>query len=388
MEKKLLYTLLCSLLSLFGSHLFGETVSGTAFAPTTQDTCFAPPPDSFRITGFGYGYVSLAWNPISAGADHLVTVFQENNNNGYDSLFSILYPNSVECTISNLNPEKRHVFTIRTVCGNGLVSRKKSFPPLGPTGLILDLTTLGRTPNNPTNIDCKGMRCPTAPNEWIGFRISEIKNAEVVNSTIFEFDPTEEPGDVAGTVKRATNLGESVVLVAANLENEWPKGATDIVQAKLRFKAGKIIGPEELEVIGYLEVSFNLGGPQLTVDICDDSWSPGFTYESMEGTAFSQECHGCLPDLELSRPLNTKGLIKVQNPCAEFLYVFFPESGFQSGRRHFELLNLNGVPVLKADIDVPYPIIAIPINYIPFGFYVLRIEHNGDEQKIKVILSQ
>jgi hypothetical protein len=45
------------------------------------------------------------------------------------------------------------------------------------------------------------------------------------------------------------------------------------------------------------------------------------------------------------------------------------------------------VPVLKEEIDVPDPNIALPLKYIPFGFYMLKIEHNGDIQKIKVILS-
>ena len=110
MAKKLLFTLFICFLSLFSNNLFANTpLNG-------ENGCNTPPPDNFRFAGFGYGFVDLAWNPINPGDDHYITIYRENNNQ-WDSLYSIPVFNSSSYTISNLSAASRHKFWKQKVGG-------------------------------------------------------------------------------------------------------------------------------------------------------------------------------------------------------------------------------------------------------------------------------
>ncbi len=389
MVKKLLFALLfCSLL-FCANNTFANTTPASSFITLPVDACSAPPPDSFRITGFGYDYVSLAWNPMSAGADHSLTVYQKNGTK-WDSLYSVFLPNSTEYTVTILSPQKQYGFRIRTVCANGDPSANVS-PFTGPTGVIVELTASGYAPTYPQIVGCKGINLPKeGSGNWVGFRVKEWADGAVVNATTFEFEAVNDPAEkeLAGRVKRVVPF-EGTVLVAANLYSDWPVG-TKIIQSGLLFLVGKVNGPGDLKVFGSLEVEFNLEQKPPTLSICpSDSipWEPGYTYEPLIGKIDVKKSNKVSATEELLLSERSSDVIKVQNPSSGQLNIFFPAQMFVPGNWHFQLESLNGAIILHKTIDVPEPSISIPYNLNASGLYVLSMKSpNGQVQRTKVIV--
>lgn len=255
MKKKLLFFPVFCLILLNTGKIYAAGEKMGNYANPDTIGCNAPPPDSFRITGFGYGYVSLAWTPASPGDDHLITVYQEFNNN-WDSIYSVFVENSSAYTINVPNPSTPYKFGIRTTCADRSPSVLQG-PTLGPTAFVVDLTLNGRHPTQTQSPDCHNMAIPQGPSDWIGFEIYEMDEGMKVNSTLFEVVPTPNDPHIAAYVKRIQGSPNNKIrLVAANNQFKWPTNNLPIVEADLEFLVGKINDLGNFERFGFVTISY------------------------------------------------------------------------------------------------------------------------------------
>jgi len=383
MEKKLLFSTL-----IFGLHLafasafaYGEPVNLESLSPKSIQ-CDAPPPDSFRMTGYGYNFETFGWVPVSVGDNHVLTVFKENASNGWDSLYSVKVYNSKEYTLTNLQPNTRHKVGIRTKCGND-PSTQVSFV-IPDHGVILELVIGGRNPENAQIIPpCQYIDFEDPSTTWIGFKVSrKAPDGHLVS--YFEFERGKNGAE--GIIKR-TNAPN--VLVAANEDNNWPTLNLPLFQTEnLQFRVGEIKNLSEIFIFGFINVAFS--GSK--VSICPETSDPNKLWNNLYAFQLLQEhsdpCPSCLSDGNADE--RTKGYLEndqftVQSPFLESLNIFFNDSKFTNGTKQITLMDVNGKIILNNKFNVIESQISIPLVFMPAGFYVLRMESNGAVQYHKVI---
>ncbi len=381
MEKKLLFSLF---FALFSSISWANELADAS--PSLIESCDAPAPDSFRVTSFSYNFVTLAWNPVAAGDDHFLTVFRENPNNGWDSLYSVLLFDATSYTVSNMDPQKRHKVQISTVCPDGTIGTP-SPPVFPPHGVIVELVLFGDPPNIPVEVDCHNMMYTSPEIKWVGFKISRPDGEGGELSNYFQFEKVYNDQDVEARLKRVETDN---VLVAANLVGLWPDHIEPVVKANMLFKVGKVENGI-LNPIGFVLMTINPGGIP-SVDICqikndpNRPWNPLYDFKAII-VQIQPECQGCIPDPELSTPGKKNNMVKVQNPVSEYLSVFFTETSFMGGSKKFTLIDINGKVIIREQFYVAEPQVAIPLGKSMPGLYFLQIESEGDVQIVKIVIN-
>ncbi len=391
MEKKLLFSVLfCSLqLACFSKN--GPVAP--SFTPTNVLQCDAPPPDSFRVTGYGYNFVTLAWVPISVGDDHYLTIFKKNETNGWDSLYAITLYNATTYTLNNLQPQKEHRVEIRSLCNDGEPGTVSSI--VYPNIIyILELTTGGRKPVDPKEVLPECSRVAYKSHKWLGFRLTKNDNSKT-EPRLFEFIEKNDT-DIKGSIRI---VGEDqYILVAANDNDVWPGQLFSSVYTNfLQFRVGEILNQSILNVFGFVNADFDFDFT--SVALCPDPTNPivsPYKFEFLVADQVEENCPNCPNPID---PTSEKSAgngqnwvvgskiesIKAQSPFSNFLNIFFPQTGFVGGLKHFELHDINGKIHFSEKIDVQEPKLALPFGNLPKGFYILRIEANEGFQSLRLI---
>lgn len=386
MKKKLVFALL-----LFAMPLVAATASvlgvpeNSVTPPIQMDLCTSPPPDSFRITGLGPGFVTVAWNPVSPGDNHLLSVFVKNALNEWDTLYNVQIDTTTSYTATEIDHSKAHKLEIRTICSNG--DPGLATPPVYPPhGLILDLVLGGRTPKDPQQINDCLHPISYVDNDWIGFQLSKTVGNSY-NSSLFEFVRIENGVNQTQIKRVCTNAS----LVAANEENSWPTFINSSFSTKnYEFKIGEVI---QGIFYGFGIANVILDTEAKTVSICPDQAIPSpYSFQFLLAKSGFQE-NLCPPPTGPGNQVfainnSALGPIRVQNPASEFLNLFFAESNFESGVYDLVLTDINGRVHFDERLDISEPNIAIPIYNITSGIYFLCLEFKGYRQNLKVIVSK
>lgn len=238
MEKTLAFAFLLCLLQTSTAFASGiKDNSNTGIRRIAMDLCESPPPDSFRITGLGPGFITVAWNPITPGDNHVLTIYRKNVSNGWDTLQTTQVNNGTTYTATGIDHSKEHKLEIRTLCSNG-ESGTISPPIFPPHGLILELVVGGRAPSAPQPVNDCLTPVSYLNNDWVGFRLTKtVGNTEI--SSLFEFVKLDSYEPVA-IVKRVC---DNSPLVAANEDNNWPTSISGAYPTNdYKFKIGDISG--------------------------------------------------------------------------------------------------------------------------------------------------
>lgn len=352
--------------------------------PCNVDICEAPPPDSFRITKIGVDFISLAWKPVWPGAGHQIDVSIENNVGGWNSLFSINIASAASKTVDNLETGKKYRFKIATKCNDGDPSSLTAL--VDGITLIVELTISGRTPVNPTPINCQGINLLDPEYQWVGYRISWVKQGKVFSSL---FELKQEGGDVASNNNGTKLLIKRVDLdnpvVTADHKKSWPTFFNQFVPIFKEAKIGEMSSYGILFYeIGNLKVSYS---PSFSiVDICVDKgsfWDTYYLYEPLAAKSVEEQ----KPQKNSSNRYFGANFeqIRAQSPFNDALKIFFPENWTNSGLLNIQLINANGQIAFKNSYEESVSQVVIPSgSFIP-GLYLLRIEAEGEVHYLKVI---
>lgn len=166
MAKKTLFLAIFIAFSLFCNLGFTEA---KGYAALTQvESCDAPAPDSFRVTGIGGYFMSLKWRPVAGVNAYFLLVSQ------LDSAGNLIpnqvFPNITDTliTVYGLEGGKKYQLKLSSKCSNGDVSSLTAI--IDGITLIVDLTLGGRIPDKPYVISGSGI--PYQSLNWLGFRVT------------------------------------------------------------------------------------------------------------------------------------------------------------------------------------------------------------------------
>jgi len=373
MVKNLLFPLLFSFFTVI------SVFAGTEPIPLKHkfglsETCDAPAPDSFRVTSAGGDFISLAWKPAWAGAEHLLSVSEQDASGGW--LPWQIFPNVPDSTftVDNLGSGKVYRFKITTKCPNGDPSSLTSSIDFGT--LIVELTLAGRTPKNPSEVACTGITYKS--HNWVGFMVS----GEGGGNT-FEVVVNDESISPIAYVKRVNTINP---IVAVDPAGFFPTPFFPTIDdVPVPFGLAQLTLPED---IGAVNIVKNNG----TIDICKADFSPlqwknNYTLTILVAKETIIIPPGGGTGQGFGKP-PTSNRFEIQNPFTDNLCIFVPKDFDTKSVITLSLYNFNGLIVKKQSFESFSSQLIFSVNELPSGMYILHIETDNAVQVFKVIKSE
>lgn len=366
-------TLLCLLL----------LASGLSFANTRPDTCLAtsicecnaPPPDNFRVTQSGTHLLSVAWSPVSPGANYYLEVYESDGNDAWNLINVFNNISDSTKTVDGLTPNTKYRLKIYTQCSNGELGA--TYAILDHITLILELTLNGRQPVNPHPVDCHAIPFLIPENDWVGFRVS--KGEEYSN--YFEFVSIEESGSDMDALRR---LQIDNPIVAADESGQYPTPINPELTINLSdfVNMGDII-PIEFHHIGYVDIVKYLG-PNASVDLCpvlDDTWDPAYTFQAFVASETVPVIPSIISD-SIGGKTGKRPDIAFPNPFSGNL-----EIGIHRDYRVLKIALWTPEGMLKMDLDFDQRenSILLPAMNLPAGAYLLTITLDDEPTNFRII---
>ncbi|MFN0213302.1 MAG: hypothetical protein ACKVT2_03530 [Saprospiraceae bacterium] len=353
----------------------------------TVESCDAPAPDSFHVTNAGTNFVNLIWQPAWPSATQTLVILKNDTyTNAWVSVDTIYNLSGSSYTFSNAQYGSTYRFVIATNCSNGEVSERTA--TIDHIELILDLTIAGLTPINPVTVPgvCPEIDYPAY--NWVGFKIQNF-NEFASASTLYEFKTNTENGNLYPVIKRVNYDGPMMAVAKSFLGTElkYPTWAIPIIRV---FGSYSFVVRQYKDEINYItvgKVEVTLQQNPDKVKICIDSsepWNPSYIITPL----IAEMANGFTPSGNESQTCINCGLnevIKAQSPFKDILNVFLPPSFVKRLPIKFQMLSLNGEVVIEHQFEAVSDPISISTEMLPRGFYMLRIEANGETQILKTI---
>jgi len=389
MAKNILFSLLiCSIYLVLASPLAGSETALLGKPTLKFPNCDAPPPDSFRITTFGYNFVTLTWKPAWPGATHTLVVFRKTDGDGawipVDTIFNVP---EASCVISNMEYEpSKSGFMISTNCAYGIPGDPTAVVEfdLPPIGLILELTIAGRNPINPAVIEpCTPIKI--ANHNWFGFSVSDGLN--IVANTFEVGVHNSADGHKYPVVKRVNEPP----LVAGNQDFLYPQASQNssiffLGDPPAIFRVFLANSNGTFTPIGYVRITISGTGLDQSITICrltTQPWNNTFGFKVLSASV-ADESHPQVNENRFEIPLTSSENIKVQTPFRDNLNVFLPESYLEKKQITFSLWDATGHQVIEKHYENTSEQISIPVETLSIGYYFLRIVSDRETRTIKI----
>ncbi len=371
MANKLFFALLFCTLHLTLTPVFAAHGSAPSEnASLKNDLCDAPAPDSFRVTSIGSGYANLAWIPAWTGATHTLVVFLQDSSGGWTNLATYLSVPGSSYSIPVSAPGSYKVLNA-TNCTSGETSFRNSEVEFK----LIDLTTAGRVPLNPTPVyNCN--QIDYLNHKWVGFRVKEKASGL---SNLFEFQ-VEGP---TGLVKRVANNP----IVAVDGNGIFPIGNQHL---SVGFSFQMDDKSKEEPPIGFVEITQYYLGQSPTIGLCIDldnpmQWKPAYEFTALTAqSVVTNVPPGGGTGNGLTRS-NVDDKCTAQSPFTNNLTIFIPETLSESEEATLLLLNMNGDLVLKQKFDLGNTQASFFTESLFPGLYILQIESDHEMQALLVV---
>lgn len=326
-----------------------------------KDSCELPPPALFQRDEIGSTWIKLSWGPTSPFDTHRIRTYRVSD----DFLLDVTtVPNGGgSATISNLPSNTEIRCEIRKVCNDGSEGPAISFTDIT---LILDLLIVAnQLPSGPYDCNLSGSgQCSfvNVPNTITAFRISK----------------PSEPGIFRkfGITKGTEGGGAPYhVYLLENNNNQAFK-------FKCAMAEPNCDGPDQIHIwhqtteIATISVSQTTTTSYLTFS-ASGTWPQGYPYRLHRVIS--------IPDRnEHTYPTQTHPTAQ-PNPFSETLDVFLPT---QAENIQLQLFNLAGQKVLDQQFTGGQAQYSLSTAALSPGFYLLRIEADGQVQTLKVVKSE
>jgi Secretion system C-terminal sorting domain len=277
--------------------------------------------------------------------------------------------------VNNVPFEADTKFSLSTNCGNGETSSRVV---IVFDKIILEVTTGGLVPINPQPFPCLNMNYVLK--KWVGFKVSSTEFGGTSN--LFQFKLKQSNGTSTMQIKRVNYTNP---IVAVDFDNRIPDIFDPELGAPNPFFIKKMTSTGLLAGIG--SVLATLHPP--FVDLCksNDPWNNSYIFTPMYANAVIEEQPIQEPSHGRGSTSTAYGFeaIKVQSPFSETLNVIMNWSTKQEGCVNIRLLNMNGQIILEQKVKEPVEQFSIPVQEIPTGFYLLRLETMNTVQTYKVL---
>ncbi len=264
MANKLLISLLFCSFKFATTPIYAIPESGShKTSQLNTEACEAPPPDSFRIASISSNFISLAWKPVWAGAIYDISLFKKNSFGGWDLLYTIYNIPGADYTVNGLESGKEYRFSIATKCSTEDPSELTAI--VDGIALILELTTAGRVPLYPTQVNCYDI--DFAKYEWVGFKVTYWQDHEVISNffeykELLEFSSNNTP-EITLKIKRVHHNNS---IVAENENGIFPVGWQVISSINPFYMSCLTCDNGDEQLIGRVQLVRHFNPS--TIDIC------------------------------------------------------------------------------------------------------------------------
>ncbi|MBC7773873.1 MAG: T9SS type A sorting domain-containing protein [Phycisphaerae bacterium] len=334
--------------------------------------CNDPAPANFHIVSIGPTWVDLAWisaNPLNW---HRIKTYKTSNNLLVSNL---LLPPGSSATVNGLDPDEAYYSRINVVCDNGYDS--DNYAEVQFTTVILDLIVIGYEGigNNP--------QCTIRKN--VNYTCNFPANGSVTN---FKFRLIDNPSqgrkfDISKqdtstlfhTTIKNDNVGQGFVFLC---DNQNPDAQGSMYQIKshnlqilfasftLSYAPGTSVGlltctniMDGFEIVRFEQLSKALPTPE-----GGDRSNPENKANDYEGSSISVAPNPFSDSFMLTLGERPEGEVKIQ------------------------LFNLSGQKVLEQQYEPGQEQYTLRTIGLPPGFYMLRVEADGEVQNLKVVKSE
>ncbi len=350
-------------------------------------TCDAPAPDSFRITNTTSNSISLAWQPALAGALHTLEVLEKDPGGGWEPIDTIFNLPGTSYTVSGLQFGQEYRFIIATNCQSGEPSVNTSI--IDGIVSIIELVLGGRTPINPTVHE----GCPSIDYlayNWVGFKIESLDGGALQsNHNYFEFKFNGLNGGLPKSLIKRVIYGPAIV--AGDYLFVFPEDPIPQIveiQGSPVFRVFRIKGPNNINPIGVIELT--LDQENHTVKFCKaigEPWNNNyiFSVQTAQKSGFSPT----ETDARFDTSFNMAYLqAKIQCPINDNLNIIFSTNQKDNGFVIIQLFDIKGTMVFESRFSSLLNEVSIPVESLPNGIYIIKIQTNYEVQTKKVIKSE
>ena len=386
MLKKYFLLLLCAFASNFA---FANNIIEPSIQPNQLNSlgpgCNEPAPLNFHVEDAAQNWVRLRWHPIVPGAfKHRVKTYIDAGN---ILISDILVPASENSLVVAVPVGEPCHSTINTVCEDGSNSIY-IVTVFHPDIFVTDLIVSGVTPPS-NNFDCtistSGEKCgfSVAENAETFFRIQRVDNSNDSRP----FKAFKAPSITTLRTGMST-LGGDYTFKIDGIEPKPPKSAPGYV-----FQIWHNVPPSnELTIISTFVLYYHFDDAlqpsgQLECTFIDTNYqiirlvNPPPTHFQQGSTSLQEEGE----DREAYQ-IDIPKFSAFPNPFTESLEIYLgPKNQVPV---HLQLLNLNGQIVQEQHDITDQEFVTLSTASLSPGFYMLRIEADGQVQTLKVVKSE
>lgn len=386
MEKKIRFILFFCILHLLSAPILTATrLNSLMDESRSTKTIELPAPENFRITSVSSNSISLAWAPVSFNATYTLEILREDSLNNWNLVTTIYNLPDSTYIATGLTSGTHYRFIIATNDESGEPGEEKSF--LDGITLIFELTTLGRTPENPIIQD--GCSVIHSNIDWIGFKISHKENAEINNFFEIKVSVQFYEGEpITGVVSIKRALDENIF--AVNHLDIWPTTNNSSIHCGSIFKVIQLtsISPLAYTNVGTLKIYLT----ESEISICIDNqpplgypeWNDNYSFSVMSTEKFAQEEGEAIKPRLVENNNNNEKII-VNSIFNANLNIHIPTPNELNQTINIQLYNTKGELFKNYnlhDFDMDF---SIPTQELNAGVYILKLKNNNFNSTIKVI---
>jgi len=378
---------------LFVAFLFGSSLLRANSTPIPipsiesfafgKDSCELPAPTNFHVKAIGPNWVTLAWDNPPTPRAHRIRIYRDSDN-------FLLSTNIVLAGISEetipipFNTKVNAV--INAICLDGRHSPNIAEDRF--QGVILEVVVTGyQGSNNSSSCDIVGSgTCDFEGSGYTTFKLSWLVNGTEVLIKKFDvslhFDPVEQAIRYKFFLQSGNNNNNNTFSFYCR-PNINPDCTTDLINVTLRQNGNEIsianIDAYQTSSTNTLKADlYNYGNHSFRID--------RLTPYNPKGQPPPPP-----PGLISERDNNASGLASYTataspNPFSESLDVFPGNPTAES--IHLQMYNLSGQKVLDQQFPGGQEQYSLSTATLSTGFYLLRIEADGEVQTLKVIKSE
>ncbi|HLP93028.1 MAG TPA: T9SS type A sorting domain-containing protein [Saprospiraceae bacterium] len=356
------------------SGLLNAELPANISPATVESQCNLPAPTNFQVVNIGTTWVDLTWIPSSPGSWHRIKTFETVSGNLVGNIQ--VPPGILVQRINGLQPNTEYTFKINAICEDG--SDSNELTETDATTFIGELIVIGYE-SSAASVNCtiqvQNGSCTFPMNGFqTGFMVRSTQDPSI-KRRFFAGKTTDPSSDALFSVSlKKDNFRESLA-IQCDQQDPYALGKKYQVKYEDQVVVEFELSHNYVQDIGVLTCTQISQNFEVVKFVTPPQPNGGFG-----GGAFNG---GSIGALEESHTLVANTM---PNPFSDQLNVQLEQ--FSEAPVQLSLFNLNGQRVLDQSFTGGSETYTLNTAHIPAGFYLLRVDYNGEVQTVKVVKTQ
>ncbi len=394
MKFRILFLLACLLATSFLSANNAPAPFATSLPPSNDPlACNIPAPTNFHILAVGTDWIKFGWAPANAFDSHRIRTYRASDNFLLNT--TITPPGALEAVIQPLPSGEACYGVINAICPDGSNSTNESISEIGTT-LIIDLLVQGLIlpDGSPVCSLYTEGHCdfPSDPNTMTAFKVYNKEKPDAFRK--FGVMQTDADENTYRAFIDSNDEGNSPFYLSCENQN-WPSNPDHYCSGPRQLEIWYWDGADMVNIAIF--TAYEEGQDQISaLDLLQ--LTDGFVIEQIEGEGQGEGegdgkgRPGAPPTKSTMResgntPAAGSDLASASpNPFSELLEVYLPQNAVDQVQ--LQLFNLSGQKVLDQQFSGGQNQYTLSTQNLANGFYLLRIEADGNVQTLKVVKSE